>query len=102
MRSRGAGEHDAAQSHPAQQSQSPPCRCSEDGRELLRVEGVLSNVIRHYARLDGVRVPIATESVAKVKLAGMSKLNVRYEYESINGRTVSSAARLTRASSSTR
>ena len=85
---------------------------SEDGRELLRVEGVLSknpsfwtslvNVIRHYARLDGVRVPIATESVAKVKLAGMSKLNVRYEYESINGRTVSSAARLTLASGSTR
>ena len=40
---------------------------SEDGREVMRVEGVLSkspsfwtnsvNVIRHYARLDGVRVP---------------------------------------------
>lgn len=76
---------------------------SEDGRELLRVEGVLSknpsfwtslvNVIRHYARLDGVRVPIATESIAKVKIAGVSRLTVQYEYESINGRTVSPAAR---------
>jgi hypothetical protein len=76
---------------------------SEDGRELLRVEGVLSknpsfwtslvNVIRHYARLDGVRVPIATESIAKVKIAGTSRLNVEYEYESINGHAVSPAAR---------
>jgi hypothetical protein len=76
---------------------------SEDGRELLRVEGKLSknpsfwtsnvNVIRHYTRLDGVRVPIATESIAKVKFAGLSKLEVEYEYESINGRPVSTAAR---------
>jgi hypothetical protein len=76
---------------------------SESGNDLLRVEGVLSknpsfwtslvNVIRHYARLDGVRVPIATESVAKVKFAGRSKLHVEYEYESINGRPVSVQAR---------
>jgi len=78
---------------------------SQDGSELLRVEGRLSknpsfwttlvNVIRHYARIDGVRVPIATESVAKVKLAGTSQLDVRYEYETINGRPVSLAARRT-------
>lgn len=77
---------------------------SEDGREVLRVEGKLSknpsfwtsnvNVIRHYARLDGVRVPIATESIAKVKFAGMSTLDVDYQYESINGRPVSIAARM--------
>lgn len=76
---------------------------SEDGRELLRVEGRLSknpsfwislvNVIRHYARLDGVRVPIATESTAKVKFAGVSHLDVHYEYETINDRPVSVAAR---------
>ena len=76
---------------------------SEDGRELLRVEGKLSknpsfwtnsvNVIRHYARLDGVRVPIATESTAKIKFAGLSTLDVEYEYASINGRPVSVAAR---------
>ena len=76
---------------------------SEDGSELLRVEGRLSknpsfwtslvSVIRHYARLDGVRVPIATESTAKVKLAGVSYFDVRYEYETINNRPVSLAAR---------
>lgn len=76
---------------------------SHDGSELLRVEGKLSknpsfwtslvNVVRHYARLDGVRVPIATESFAKVKIAGASHLEVHYEYETINGRPVSLAAR---------
>jgi hypothetical protein len=76
---------------------------SQDGSELLRVEGRLSknpsfwtslvNVIRHYARLDGVRVPIATESTAKVKFAGVSYFDVRYEYETINHRPVSMAAR---------
>ena len=70
--------------------------------DLLRVEGLLSKnpsfwtsqvyVIRHYARVDGVRVPIATESLAKVKLAGRSRLNVKYEYESVNGRPVKTAA----------
>jgi hypothetical protein len=78
---------------------------SSDGTELLRVEGRLSknpsfwtslvNVIRHYARIDGVRVPIATESVAKVKFAGTAHLDVRYEYDTINGRPVSLAARRT-------
>jgi hypothetical protein len=78
---------------------------SQDGSELLRVEGRLAknpsfwtslvNVIRHYARIDGVRVPIATESVAKVKFAGTSNLDVRYEYETINGRPVSLEARRT-------
>lgn len=70
---------------------------SLDG-DLVRVEGILAknpsfwtsqvHVTRHYARVDGVRVPIATESIAKVKLAGKSRLNVRYEYESVNGRPV--------------
>ena len=71
--------------------------------DLLRVEGKLSknpsfwtslvNVIRHFAKLDGVRVPVSTESVAKVKFAGESRLDVFYQYESINGRPVSVAAR---------
>jgi hypothetical protein len=80
---------------------------SEDGREMLRVEGKLSKnpsfwtssvqVVRHYARIDGVRVPIATESVAKVKFAGMSHLQVDYQYEQINNRPVSVTARRTPA-----
>jgi hypothetical protein len=78
---------------------------SQDGTELLRVEGRLSknpsfwtglvNIIRHYARLDGVRVPIATESTAKVKFAGVSQLDVHYEYQTINGRPVSTASQRT-------
>jgi hypothetical protein len=71
---------------------------SPDGHDLLRVEGRLSknpsfwtslvNVVRHYARLAGVRVPVATESTAKVKFAGNAQLEVAYEYESVNGRRV--------------
>jgi hypothetical protein len=74
---------------------------SADG-ELLRVEGRLAKnpsfwtsqvvVTRHYASVDGVRVPVATESVAKIRLAGRSQLTIRYEYESINGRPVQMAA----------
>jgi hypothetical protein len=71
---------------------------SPDGGELLRVEGRLSknpsfwtslvNVVRHYARLAGVRVPVATESTAKVKFAGNAQLEVAYEYQSVNGRSI--------------
>jgi hypothetical protein len=76
---------------------------SGDGGELLRVEGRLSknpsfwvstvDVVRHYGRLDGVRVPISTESTARIKFAGTSLLQVHYDYESINGEPVSLAAR---------
>ena len=74
---------------------------SMDG-ELLRVEGLLSknpsfwttqvNVIRHYARVDGVRVPVQTESFAKVRFAGSSRLDMKYEYETINNRDVRTVA----------
>lgn len=75
---------------------------SPDG-DLLRVEGLLAknpsfwttqvHITRHYARVDGVRVPIATESIAKVRFAGRSRLNVTYEYETVNGRPVGTIAR---------
>ena len=80
---------------------------SPDGSDLLRVEGRLAknpsfwtslvNVIRHFANVDGVRVPVSTESIAKIKFAGQSRMNVVYEYESINGRPVSRDARRTLA-----
>jgi hypothetical protein len=70
--------------------------------DLLRVEGRLSknpsfwtslvNVVRKYARLAGVRVPIATESTAKVKFVGESQLEIQYEYESVNGQPVELSA----------
>ena len=82
-----------------------------DNGELLRVEGKLAknpsfwtsvvNVIRHFAKVDGVRVPVSTESIAKVKFAGQSTLDVVNDYESINGRPVSLAARRVLASTMT-
>jgi hypothetical protein len=81
---------------------------NQSGTELLRVEGRLAknpsfwtslvNIIREFARVDGVRVPVTTESIAKVKMAGVSRMTVRYEYESINGRPVSLSARRSMAS----
>jgi hypothetical protein len=71
---------------------------SPDGRELLRVEGRMAknpsfwtslvNIVRRYARIGGVRVPVSIESTAKVKLAGASYMKVEYEYESVNGQMV--------------
>jgi len=82
---------------------------NSDGTDVVRVEGKLAknpsfwtslvNVIRQFARLDGVRVPVSTESVARLKFAGLSRMEVQYEYETINGRPVSLGARQTMASS---
>lgn len=69
--------------------------------DLMRVEGRLAknpsfwttlvNVVRRYARIGGVRVPVATESTAKIRFAGTSQLEVSYEYESVNGQAVAIA-----------
>src|SRR5829696_6518875 len=71
----------------------------DDGGDLVRVEGKLSknpsfwtslvNIVRRYARIGGVRVPVSTETTAKVKLVGTSQMQVVYDYQSINGRRVS-------------
>ena len=70
----------------------------DDGGDLVRVEGRLAknpsfwtslvNIVRRYARIGGVRVPIATETTAKVKMVGTSKLQVTYDYVSVNGKPV--------------
>ena len=69
--------------------------------DLRRVEGRLSknpsfwtyrvDVVRRYARVGGVRVPVATEAVAHLRVAGRSEFSMAYEYESINGRPVETA-----------
>jgi len=69
-----------------------------DTGDLLRVEGKLSknpsfwtslvNIVRRYARVSGVRVPVATETTAKVKFVGNAQLDVSYDYETVNGRAV--------------
>lgn len=69
-----------------------------DSGDLLRVEGKLSknpsfwtslvNIVRHYARIGGVRVPVSTETTAKVKFVGNAQLDVLYDYQTVNGRAV--------------
>lgn len=71
----------------------------DDGGDLVRVEGRLAknpsfwtslvNIVRRYARIGGVRVPVATETTAKVKFVGTAQLEVVYDYQSVNGRPVS-------------
>ena len=73
-----------------------------DGRDLIRVEGRLAknpsfwtslvNIVRRYATLGGVRVPVSTETTAKIKFVGNSQLEVAYEYETVNGRPVNQTA----------
>ena len=69
----------------------------EDG-ELVRLEGCLSKtpsfwtrrveIVRWYQRIAGFRMPTALESVANVRVAGLSSFRMTYEYESINGQRV--------------
>src|SRR5262245_52117663 len=66
--------------------------------DLVKIEGQLSKtpsfwtrrveVTRRYQRIEGVRVPIATHSVADVVFAGRSTFTMAYEYATINGRDV--------------
>jgi hypothetical protein len=70
---------------------------ADDG-ELRRIEGRLSkapsiwtrrvDIVRHYERLGGVRVPTSIESVAHVLIAGRSTFRMTYEYESVNGQEI--------------
>ena len=69
-----------------------------DGGDLLRVEGKLAknpsfwttlvNIVRRYARIGGVRVPVATETFAKLKFVGTAQMEVLYDYQSVNGHPV--------------
>ena len=73
-----------------------------DRGELVRVEGKLAknpsfwtslvNIVRRYARIGGVRVPVATETTAKVKFVGTAQMDVVYDYHSVNGRAVSAVS----------
>src|SRR6185369_11269571 len=69
-----------------------------DDGELVRMEGHLSKtpsfwtrrveIVRWYQRIAGFRMPTALESVANVRVAGLSSFRMTYEYESINGKRV--------------
>lgn len=47
-----------------------------------------ATVVREYVCLEGTAVPVRLESTADVRFAGLSRLVMTYDYESINGRTV--------------
>jgi hypothetical protein len=92
--------------------QIKPRRCDVllvDGRavlnehgELMRVEGRLAknpsfwtslvNIVRRYARVGGVRVPVATETTAKVRFVGTAQMDVSYDYQTVNGRPIAVSA----------
>jgi hypothetical protein len=69
----------------------------QDG-ELVRMEGQLSKapsfwtrrveIVRWYQRIAGFRMPTALETVANVRVAGVSTFRMSYEYESINGQRI--------------
>ena len=71
-----------------------------DDGELVRMEGQLSKtpsfwtrrvqIVRWYQRIAGFRMPTALESVANLRIAGVSTFRMTYEYESINGQRVGS------------
>ena len=76
----------------------------EDG-DLVRVEGALSRtpsfwtrkveIVRRYDRVGGVRVPVALESVASIRMAGKASFTMSYQYHSINGTDVPPGPALT-------
>ena len=63
--------------------------------DLVRVEGRLAkspsfwtrrvDVIKQYARVGGLRVPVRVESTASIRFAGTSSMTMTYDYDMING-----------------
>ncbi len=71
---------------------------TRDDGDLVRIEGRLSKtpsfwtrrveIVRRYGRIGGAHVPVETESVAQVLVAGRSTFRMTYEYETVNGTRV--------------
>lgn len=69
----------------------------EDG-DLVTIEGILSKrpsfwtrrveMVRRYARVGGVRVPMEVRLNADVRFVGDSTFDMTYEYATINGQTI--------------
>jgi hypothetical protein len=63
--------------------------------DLVRVEGELAKnpsfwtrhvqVMKQYARIGGLRVPVRVESTAQMRLVGTSTMTMTYDYSMING-----------------
>ncbi len=67
-----------------------------ESADLVRIEGELSRrpsfwtrnvkILREYARVEGVHVPVAMSSTANVLIVGASTFSMTYKYVEINGR----------------
>src|SRR5882672_9682479 len=63
--------------------------------DLVRVEGQLAkspsfwtrrvSVVKQYARIRGLRVPVRVDSTAQIRFAGTSTMTMTYDYQMING-----------------
>ena len=72
---------------------------------LVRVEGRLSkspsfwvrsvNVSRSYSPVGRVMMPVAVESTADVRIAGMSTFSMTYDYQMVDGQAVNAASAVT-------
>lgn len=79
---------------------------------LVRIEGRLSkspsfwvksvNVSRTYSRVGGMMMPVAIESTADVRIVGLSKFSMTYEYEMVDGQAVNVAPAFALGSTSLR
>jgi hypothetical protein len=68
---------------------------------LVRVEGRLSkspsfwvrwvDVSRSYSPVGGAMMPVAIESTADVRIAGMSTFSMTYDYQMVNGQAINAA-----------
>src|ERR1041384_5658838 len=69
--------------------------------DLVRVEGRLAkspsfwtrrvDVVKQYARVGGLRVPLRVAYHAQIRFAGTSTMTMTYDYEMINGVNVSAS-----------
>jgi hypothetical protein len=69
--------------------------------ELVRVQGRLAkspsfwvktvDIVRTYARIEGIVMPVALETTAQVRLFGAATLRMTYDYTEIDGRKVQSS-----------
>jgi hypothetical protein len=76
---------------------------SEADADLLEINGRLTrnpsfwtrnvDVRRRYARVNGVRVPVAMESTAQVRFAGTSHFEMTYRYLEVNGTPTDDSSR---------
>jgi hypothetical protein len=71
---------------------------TKNAGNLVRVEGRLSkspsfwvkwvNVSRSYSPIGGAMMPVAVESTADVRIAGMSTFSMTYDYQMVDGRAM--------------